>query len=358
MKNKHSLRALLSTASIAGVLLLAHVGAINAADAAIPEVLWNSDFLIETYGPTDWSQVTSSVVSHPDDPDSAKVFLIPLALGNAFIDRYEVLGDESDSERALQYFLAVTGGHWIWEKDLMAPVIAHALVVSVNRMRRPCAEFRDLPRVQRKRAGVLWSEIKSILKSEADYRLAVSSSEATGGPNAWDAALFADAATFLPDDANATAWNDRARELVYTSLNPSDDPLLANGDEIEEILLARRQVTLPARSTGEPILVTFRPIIDELSVEGDPEADYPEWKVPADHSDIVKVTRLRKSFRRYVSKPVAPVPVMTPGSDLVEAVQNSKSVLYSVLASSVSHLPTEPECQEVLYTMPEDGEVQ
>ena len=358
MKNKHSLRALLSTASIAGVLLLAHVGAINAADAAIPEILWNSDILIETYGTTDWSQVTDSVVSHPDDPDSAKVFLIPLALGNAFIDRYEVLGDESDSERALRYFLGVTAGHWVWEKELLAPVIAHSLVVSVNRMRRPCAEFRDLPRVQRKGASVLWSQVKSILKSEADYRLTVVSSEATGETNVWDAALFADAATFLPEDPNAAAWNDKARELAYTSLNLSDDPLLTNGEEIEKILLARRQVTLAGRSTGEPILVTFRPVIDELSGERDSEADYPEWKVPADHSNIVKETRLRKSFRRYISKPVAPVPVVTPGSDLVEAVQNSKSVLYSMLASSVRHLPTESECQEVLYTMPEDGEVQ
>jgi hypothetical protein len=337
MKNKLSLRALLFTASITGVLLLARVGAIDAAESAIPEgnppqrpqVVWNApDILIETYGTTDWSQVTSSLLSNPDDAGNAKVFLIPLALGNAFLNRFAIWKDESDSERALQYFESAAEGHRLWEKRLLTPMIAHVLIVSVNRMHKVCDDHWDLPAVQRKRASVLWKNVKAIVKAEADYRLSGDPGDGSGPANAWDAALFADAASFLPDDPQATAWEQRSRQLLYTSLD---------------------------RGTT---VVTFRPVIDELSREADSDLDDPGWNLPADHSEVVKETRIRRAFRGYSWKPIRPVPVMTTGSDLVEAVANSKNLLDYVLDNYLSRIPSNTSCSEVRYSMPEVGEVQ
>jgi hypothetical protein len=357
MNNKHSLRALLHTVSFAGVLLLAHVGAINASEAAIPEgnppklpqVVWNApDILIETYGTTDWSQVTSSLLSNPDNASNAKVFLIPLALGNAYLNRYGIWKDESDSEKALQYFESVTEGRQLWEKRLLTPMIAHVLIISVNRMHKICDDHWDLPAVQRKRASVLWENVKAIVKAEADYRLLGDPGDGSVGVNAWDAALFADATSFLPDDPQAAAWSEKARQLLYTSLNLPDP----------DTLFVPRQVTLPSRIGGGATVVTFRPVIDELSKEADSEVDDPAWNLPADHSDIVKETRIRKAFRGYSWKPIRPVPVMTTGNDLLEAVENSKSLLDYVLDNYLSHFPANSSCSEVRYTMPEDGEVQ
>lgn len=357
MKNKLFLRSLLCTASITGVLLLARVGAIDAAESAIPEgnppqrpqVVWNApDILIETYGTTDWSQVTSSLLSNPDDAGNAKVFLIPLALGNAYLNRYGIWKDESDSERALQYFESATEGHRLWEKRLLTSMIAHVLVVSVNRMHKLCDDHWDLPAVQRKRASVLWKNVKAIVKAEADYRLSGDPSGGSGPANVWEAALFADATSFLPDDPQATAWEQRSRQLLYTSLDLQDS----------DALFVPRQITLPDRIAGGTTVVTFRPVIDELSREADSDLDDPRWNLPADHSEVVKETRIRRAFRGYSWKPGRPVPVMTTGSDLVDAVENSKNLLDYVLDNYLSRIPSNTSCSEVRYSMPEVGEVQ
>src|SRR6476660_9240877 len=145
MKNNPSLRALYRTVSVVGVPLHENVGAVNAAESAIPEgnppaipqVVWSaSDILIETYGTTDWSQVTTSLLSNPEGPDNAKIFLIPLALGNSFLNRYCIWKDASDSEKALQYLEAVAHGFRLWERRALTPMITHSLVISVNRMHK------------------------------------------------------------------------------------------------------------------------------------------------------------------------------------------------------------------------------
>jgi hypothetical protein len=357
MKNNLSLRALYRTVSMVGILLLAHVGAINAGESAIPEgnsphapqVTWNvSDVLIETYGATDWSQVTSSLLSNPEGPDNAKVFLIPLALGNSFLNRYGIWKDDSDSEKALQYFEAVTDGFRLWEKRALTPMITHSLVISVNRMRKVCDDHWDLPPVQRKRASVLWKNVKALLKQEADYWLTGHTGYGSDEADAWDAALFTDAASFLPDDPQAAAWDERSRQLSYTSLNLPDP----------DSLFVVRQVTLPSGVADGTIVVPFRPVIDELSREAGSELDEAPWKLPADHSDVVKETRIRKGLRGLLWKPTPPVPVMTIGRDLLDAIDNSRNLMYYVLANSLFQVPATSSCSEVRYTMPEDGEVQ
>lgn len=406
MKNKHSLRSLLRTASIAGILLLAHVGAINAAESAIPEghlhphVDWNvTDFLIETYGTTDWSQVMSSILSNPEVAGNAKIFLIPLALGNAFLNRYGVWKDASDSEKALQYFEAVTVSYQIWRKRPLTPMIAHALVISVNRMHKHCDDYWDLPRVQRKRASVLWKKVKVLLKEEADYRLTGNSpgtgfdSCSTGDTNAaadaWEAALFAAAASFLPDDPQATAWDENARQLAYDStsrpsgpsdesgtctmtreLTLSDDRFRPSPKVVGTRLFLQKHGALAYRIAGRPVPAEFNPTIDDLSERSDSDRDDLSWLVPTDpdgagapvapvvDSNLDKEAAFRKAFPGCLWRPTQPVPVMTTGSDLLEAIQNSKNVLYYVLTSYLWHFPAESQCPEVRYTMPEDGEVQ
>jgi hypothetical protein len=48
---------------------------------------------------------------------------------------------------------------------------------------------------------------------------------------------------------------------------------------------------------------------------------------------------------------------MTTGSDLLQAVQDSKNLVYYVLATYLSHLPEVSECSETRHTMPEADEV-
>jgi len=357
MKNNLSLRALYRTVSMLGILLLTHAGVVKAAESAIPEgnpptfpqVVWNApDILIETYGTTDWSQVTSSLLSNPERPDNAKVFLIPLALGNSFLNRYGIWRDDSDSERALQYFEAVTDGFRLWEKRALTPMITHSLVISVNRMHKVCDDHWDLPPVQRKRASVLWKNVKALLKQEAEYWLTGHTGYGSDEADAWDAALFADAASFLADDPQAAAWDERSRQLSYTSLNLPD----------ADSLFVGRQVTLPSGNAAGTIVVPFQPVIDELSRDADSEVDEAPWKLPADHSDIVKETRVRKGLRGLLWKPTHPVPVMTIGRDLLDAIENSRNVMDYMLANSLFHVPPTSSCSSVRYSMPEEGEVQ
>jgi hypothetical protein len=389
MKNNRSLRSLLRTASIAGILLLARVGAINAAGSAIPEgslyphVDWNvTDFLIETYGTTDWSQVTSSIFSNPEVAGNEKIFLIPLALGNAYLNRYGVWEDASDSEKALQYFEAVTSSYRIWTNRPLTPMIAHALVISVNRMHGHCDDHWDLPPVQRKRASVLWKNVKVILKDEADYRLtrnppeiafdSCSTADANATADAWEAALFAAAASFLPDDPQATAWDENARQLADNSTSrssgASDEPgacavtrELTLSDRFRpspRVMGMRRflqkQGALVYRIAGLPVPAEFNPTVEGLS-ETDPEGSA-ALVAPAIDSNLDKEAAFRKAFPGYLWNPTQPVPVMTTGRDLLEAIQNSKDFLYYVLVSYLRHFPAESQCPEVRYTMPEDGD--
>jgi hypothetical protein len=338
--------------------LLASAAASPAGQSAIPEsspkfqVEWNlADVLIEAYDRTDWSPVTTSLLSNPGDEENAKVFLVPLALGNAFLNRYGMWKDPADSERALQYFEAVADGYALWNRRLLTPTITHALVVSVDRMHVRCDDHWDLPVVQRKRAANLWKNVKSILREEAGYRLDRAPSETNEAlcleeesraeADGWEAALFADAASFLEDEAEAPAWDDRTGQLVQNAAAHAGHGCGSELGDGDAALLALRQVTLSHRAARPRTVLKFRPVVDELV------------KI-SDRDDSADAMDKSAEFRK---QPVKPVPVMTTGSDLLQAVQNSKNLVYSVLATYLSHLPEVSECSETRHTMPEVGEV-
>lgn len=357
MTYKHSLRAL-RIACVVGTVLLVTAAAGPSAQAAIPEsnpkfqVEWNlAEILIQAYDRTDWSPVTTSLLSNPGDEENAKVFLVPLALGNAFLNRYGLWRDPADSERALQYLEAVAGGYALWNRRLLTPTIAHALVVSVDRMHVRCDDDWDLPVVQRKRAANLWKNVKSILREEAGYRLDRAPSEtretlcleeeSRAEADGWEAALFADAAGFLDDDAQAPAWNDRTVQLVQSAASHPGHGCGSDPDDGDAARLALRQVTLSHRAARPHTVLKFRPVVDELV------------RI-SDRDDSADAMDKSAEFRK---QPTKPVPVMTTGSDLLQAVQDSKNLVYYVLATYLSHLPDVSECSDTRHMMPEVGEV-
>ena len=338
--------------------MLASAAASPAGQSAVPEsspkfqVEWNlGDVLIEAYDRTDWSPVTASLLSNPGDEGNAKVFLVPLALGNAFLNRYGLWKDPTDSERGLQYLEAVADGYVLWNRRLLTPTITHALVVSVDRMHARCDDNWDLPAAQRKRAANLWKKVKSILREEAGYRLDRAPSETSealcleeeSGAEAdgWEATLFADAAGFLEDEAEAPAWGNRSIQLVQNAAAHPGHGCGTDPEDGDAALLALRQVTLSHRAARPHTVLKFRPVVDELV------------KI-SERDDSADAMDQSAEFRK---QPTKPVPVMTVGSDLLQAVQDSKHLVYYVLATYLSHLPDVSECSDTRHTMPEVGEV-
>src|SRR5262249_31905739 len=58
------------------------------------------DTLVQSYGATDWSAVVAGIAANPMDGANANIMVIPLSLGNAYLNRYEANGDVADLERA------------------------------------------------------------------------------------------------------------------------------------------------------------------------------------------------------------------------------------------------------------------
>jgi len=278
----------------------------------------------------------------------------------------------------------------------------HALVISVNRVQKQCEDHWDLPLVQRKRALVLWKKVKAILKEEADFRLTVElpyapyescfTGDTKAEENAWEAALFATGANFLPDDPQAAVWEEKARQLAYNSITrPSDPPdkfglktctvaedltlsnhgLAPNPYYTAATLFLLTQGALAYRLADRAIPEEFTHNVRELSEKYDSYlGDDLSWTVPADpegdgtvfplvfDSRLEKKIVFRKALEGYLWKPTKPVAVMGTGSDLWEAVQNSKVVLYYLMGSYLWHFPAKSTCFEVRFKMPANGEVQ
>jgi hypothetical protein len=412
MKNKTSLRAPGLKASTVGVFLLLLAGSLGAAIEP-PEVSGRKEplqkverkvmqVLVDTYGATDWSQVTDHFESYPDDAGNADVMVIPLSLGNAYLNRYEATGNGGDYEQALDYFEWVADKHKLWEKRRLTPEVVHYLAISVDRIRKTCDDYTPLPRVPRERVTVLWRKVLRILKLEAEFRLSFDlpyvsfmscfTVGTNGEENVKEATLFAAAANFLPEDVQAAAWDEKARVLAHnvitrpsdppeksgtktctvdTDLTLSNDGLTPNPYHAAATLFRLTQGALTYRLTDRPIPEEFTHNIQkfyakytsylsgDLSwlVSSDPEGDgtlFPLWFDSGLEREAVK----QKAIRGYLWKRTPPVPVMGTGSDLWEAIQNAKVVLYYLMSSYLWHFSPDSRCSEVRSTMPTVGEVQ
>src|SRR5215471_14126279 len=192
------------------------------------------DRLIQAYGETDWTLVAASMASHPEDEGNPNIMFIPLSLGNVYLNRYEWRNDISDFERALASFEWVSGSHQLWgDRWLSAPVISY-LDLSLVRLRSACA-----PPAFAERIEGAWQAALAVTEEEADARLTPAfpyrpydsseTGDSKGEENAWEAGLLAAAANFLPERANAAAWDQKARELAYDAVTRPSDPPDATG---------------------------------------------------------------------------------------------------------------------------------
>jgi len=405
MKNKSSHRAPGLKASIVGIFLVLFADVLGAAIEP-PDLEDKSDLkkaerkviqvLIDTYGGTDWSQVTDHLDSYPDDAGNPNVMVVPLSLGNAYLNRYHAMGDAGDFDRALQYFELVAGKHELWGKRWLTPGVVHYLVVSVNRLRKDCEDYTPLPQVPRKRIKVLWKKVLRILKLEADFRLTVElpyapyiscfTGDTKAEENAWEATLFAAASNFLPDDPAAAAWDEKARLLAYNAITRPSDPPDKSGTKTctvgEDLTLSNHglspnpyyagatlflltQGALTYRLTNRAIPEEFTHNIEEFYVKytsylsgdlswlvpSDPEGDATLFPFRFD-SKLEKEAVTQKVIRGYLWKPTKPVPVMGTGSDLWEAIQNSKVVFYYLMSSYLWQVPSPSPCYEVRFKQP------
>ena len=412
MKNKHAHRAPFVAASIPALFLLFN-GAAHAAieppdlgkeTTALKEIEWNvMDILIDTYGDTDWSQVTDHVVSHPDDAGNPNVMVIPISLANGYLNRYEKSKNVSDWDFALLHLEWVAGKYSLWQKRWLTPGVIQYLVVSADRLRKYCRPYYPLPHPGAgKRVERLWKKVLRILDEEARFRLTVDlpyapyDSCATGDSkaeeNAWEAALFATAANFVPDASVSRASDARARQLAYHSITRPSDLADASGIKTctvnEDMTLSNHglvpnpyyagatlfllsQGALTYRLTGRAIPSEFGHNVPELfekyisyagedlswTVPSDPEGDATLFPFAFD-SGLESKAIARKAFNGYLWKATPKVELMGTGSDLWEAIQNSKVVFYYLMTSYLWHFSAPPECFEVRYKQPMIGVVQ
>jgi len=302
---------------------------------------------------------------------------------------------------ALQYFEAAAADYPFWKNGWLTPAVVEYLVISVNRMHKRCDNHWDLPVAQRKRAAVLWKSVRRILKEEADFRLTLDlpwapldscfTGDTKAEENAWEAALFAVATNFLPDEPHANAWDRKARQLAYDAITrPSDPPdesgiktctvsedftlsnhgLEPNPYYTGATLFLMTQGALAYKLADRPIPEEFTHNVPELAAQYRSYVDDDlSWRVPSDpegdgtifplvlDSELEKAIVLKKSFQGYLWKPTAPVAVMGTGSDLWEAIQNSKVVFYYLVGSYLWHAPLKSPCSGIRYTMPVFGGV-
>lgn len=393
MKNKHSHRASSIAFSFAGLLLLFQSvaraaveppGLIDKTADLRQAELKVMDVLVDTYSDTDWSAVADHIRSFPDDGGNPNVMVIPLSLGNVFLNRYEKRKNASDFELALLHFESVAKQYPAWKARWLTPGVVQYLVVSVHRLRNQCEPFDPLPQSGwHKRVEKLWKIVKKILKEEVEFRLTIDlphlpyescfTGDTKAEENAWEAALFAAAANFLPDEPQAEVWEKKARQLAYNAITRPSDPPDMEGVKTctvqEDLVLSNHgyapnpyyagatlsllaQAALTYRLTGHPIPEEFLHNVPELaakyssylgvdlswSVSSDPEGDGSLFPLVFDQ-DLEKKAAGKKSSAGYLWKPTRKTLVMGTGSDLWEAIQNSKVVLYYLMTSYLWHFP-------------------
>jgi hypothetical protein len=411
MKNKHSHRASSIVTSFAALFLLIHGGAraaveppglIDKTTELRPTELKVMDVLLETYADTDWSAVAEHIRSFPEDGGNPNVMVIPLSLGNVLLNRYEKKKNASDFELALLHFESVAKQYPAWKARWLTPGVVQYLGVSVHRLRNECEPYVAMPSPGwHKRVERLWKDVKRILKQEADFRLTIDlphlpyescfTGDTKAEENAWEAALFAAAANFLPADSQAAVWEQRARQLAYDAITRPSDPPDAAGVKTctveEDLMLSNHgyapnpyyagatlallaQGALTYRLTGHPIPDEFMHNVPELySKYSSYLAADLTWNVPSDpegdgslfpllfNPDLEKKAVSKKASAGYLWKPTQKALVMGTGSDLWEAIQNSKVVLYYLMTSYLWHFPPSG-CYEMRLKEPVEGQVE
>ena len=172
------------------------------------------DEFARAYAGADWSAVTIALAEHPRAADNPRIMSIFLSLGNVFLNRYELGHAAADLDRALTYFETVAGGSALWGQRPLAGSVVVYLGVSVSRLDGECdvgAFGSRVEELHRKVTEVAADEADAIAPAEEYTEEYL---ETTAEEDAARAALYATAATLLPDDPRAAEWERDAGVLA------------------------------------------------------------------------------------------------------------------------------------------------
>jgi hypothetical protein len=336
--------------------------------------------LVQTYGATDWSAVESHLHADPAAPGNPNIMVIPISLGNAYLEAYEWGNDIADFERALERLEWAAQRYELWGQRWLTPAVAQYLAVSALRL---LGSEEAEPYANRLEA--LWRSALVILEQEADSRLGAdlpyrNSPDIPGDPydssgtgdtkaeeNAWESVALAAAASFLPDHPHAADWDRKARQLAYDAITrPSDSPdefgiktttvtedfalgnhgLLPNPYYTAATLFLLCQGAISYRLAGRPVPEEFGHNVRELYAEyltyvdgellwtvgAHPEGDATLFPLPFD-PEFEEAAVLCKAAQGYLWKPSAAASAIGLGDELWTAIQNSKVVLYHLMGS-------------------------
>jgi hypothetical protein len=330
------------------------------------------------YGGTDWSRVNAFLVENPSYSGNPNIMFVPLSLANVSLNRFEWRHDIADLEHAIERTEWVTANRAFWGERWLSAPLASYLGLTAFRIR----QHRGLPG-QRPGIERLWASVAQALAAEADLRMTAAyphlpldsaqTGDSKGEENAWEAALLATAANFLPADPRAAAWGRKARQLAYNALTrPSDPPdaegvktttigedyLLANHGHFPNpcymaaTLLLLSQGALTYRLTGrpvpsefghnvEPFLAAYKGFIGpelEWTVSADPAGDAGLFPLYLDPVLETRAVRDRLENDR-LWMPVVAADVMEIGEPLWFAVLNAKAVYFTLVGSYLWHSP-------------------
>jgi hypothetical protein len=330
------------------------------------------------YGSTDWSRVNAFLVDNPSYSGNPNIVFVSLSLANVSLNRFEWQHDIADLERAIERTEWVAANRPLWGERWLSAPLASYLGLTAFRIR----PYRNLPG-QRPRIERLWVSVSKVLAVEADLRMtpafphlpldSAETGDSKGEENAWEAALLATAANFLPADPRARDWERKARQLAYNALTRPSDPPDAEGVKTTTItedyqlgnhghhpnpcymaatLLLLSQGALTYRLTAQPVPPEFGHNVEPFlqAYEGfiGPEL---QWTVSADpagdaglfplYLDPVLETRavMDRLEQDRLWMPVVAADVMEIGEPLWAAVLNAKAVYFTLVGSYLWHSP-------------------
>src|SRR5262249_33754319 len=330
------------------------------------------------YGETDFSCVEAYMIANPDYAGNPNIVFIPLSLANVYLNRYEWGNDTADLQASLDWLEWVAGNHGLWgQRWLSAPAVSY-LDLTLKRLERH-GEVRDFA----DRVARLSAQALRITEDEADARLtdafpylpydSSSTGDSKAEENAWEAALLAAAANFLPEHDHAGAWERKARQLAYDAISrPSDAPDrdgIKTATVTEDFALSNhgffpnptytaatlllleqgavayhvsgREVPPEFRHNTSELYETYRSYLDEelhWTIPSDPSGDATLFPFAFDPDLETKaIARLAQAGSLWVE--TSPVETMEIGSPLWAAVLNSKAVYFYIVGSYLWHFP-------------------
>lgn len=163
-------------------------------------------FLEQMYSESDWATFRDAIASDPRGDDNAELMLIPVSLGNVYLNDYQLRRSRTDFERGFGAIEWVAANDQLWGGRRSSGTVVAYLELSITRLADECDVGSAAARV-----AALKERVDEILSREAASRLMSGVSDLEASEAAADsAALFAAAASFLPDE-NSTSWEAEGR---------------------------------------------------------------------------------------------------------------------------------------------------